>query len=328
MIHNTTVAPRLSIIIVSYNTRELTLACLQSVLRETSSVSYELLVVDNASTDGSAEAIRTAFPPERYPQIRLFSLTENLGFAAANNLAARDARGHYILLLNPDTVVLDRALEKLAAFADAEPQWGVYGGSTVFADGTLNPTAGWMKPTVWSMFSIALGLARLFRRSRIFNWESLQGWSWDAPRRVDIVTGCLLMMRREDWQRLGGFDEQYFMYGEDADLCLRAAEAGLPAVLYPEARIVHHGGASEPVRSDKLVRLFRAKTQLFRAHYGPLRAAALAAMLQLWCLVRIVGSAVTGGADRAGTGRTSEWGDLWRRRGEWVGQSREGIEVG
>ncbi len=308
---------KLSIIIISYNTRELTLACLASVYRETAPGSFELLVVDNASADGSAGAIRTAFPPEEYPELKVLALSENLGFAAANNLAAAEARGEYVLLLNPDTVVLDRALDRLAAFAEANPQWGIYGGSTVFADGSRNPTAGWMKPSVWSMFCTATGLAKLFRRSRVFNAESLAGWSWDAVREVDIVTGCLLLIGKHNWDRLRGFDPQFFMYGEDADLCLRAAADGLHPVLTPEARIVHYGGASEPARSDKLVRLFRAKAQLFRRHYRPATAAALVAMLRLWCVVRLAAFALAAPAAPAARARRREWAAVWRRRADW-----------
>ena len=311
---------KLSIIIVSYNTRALTLDCIESVYDQTSPGSFELLVVDNASADGSAEAIREAFPPAYNPELRLFALDTNLGFAGANNMAAAEARGEYVLLLNPDTVVLYGALDALAAFADRHPEYGIYGGSTVFADGTPNPTAGWMKPSVWSMFCIAVGLAKLFPRSRVFNPESLAGRDWSAPFEVDIVTGCLFMMRRADWHRLGGFDEQYFMYGEDADLSLRAAAAGLPAVLVPEAQIVHYGGASEPVRSDKLVRLFRAKAQLFRAHYRPVRAAALVGLLRLWCVVRIVGFGFASIVVRSAGVRKREWAELWRRRNDWASE--------
>ncbi len=307
---------KLSVLIVSYNTSRMTVDCIRSVYRQTET-DFELLVVDNASSDGSAEAIRTAFPPEDFPNLRLMAPAENLGFAAANNLAAAEARGDYVLLLNPDTVVLDRALDTLAAFADEHPEYGIYGGSTIFADGSRNPTAGWMKPTLWGMFCTAVGLAKLFPRTRLFNPESLQWWSWDAPRQVDIVTGCLLLMRREEWQRLGGFDEQYFMYGEDADLCLRAAAAGLQPVLYPEAQIVHHGGASEPVRSDKLVRLFRAKAQIFRAHYSPLRAGLLVGMLRLWCVTRIVMFRLAEPLAPPAAERRREWADVWRRRTDW-----------
>lgn len=317
-VHPVETQPRLSILIVSFNTRELTVACLRSVYSGGAGTTpFEVLVVDNASVDGSVEAIRESFPGSQYPSLRLIELNKNIGFAAANNFAAGFARGEYVLLLNPDTVVLDRALETLVVFADLNPEYGIYGGSTLFADGSRNPTAGWMKASVWSMFCIAVGIAKLFRRSRLFNPESLEGWSWDGPRTVDIVTGCLLMMRKRDWDCLGGFDEQFFMYGEDADLCLRAAEAGLPAVLVPEAQIVHYGGASEPVRSDKTVRLFRAKVQLFRAHYGPLRATLLVEMLRVWCLVRIAMFGLAQPMKRSARKRRQEWTEIWQRRIDW-----------
>ena len=310
---------KLSIIIVSYNTRDLTLDCIESVFNQTAPGSFELLVMDNASTDGSAAAIRSAFPAAYNPELRLFALPENLGFAGANNLAAAEARSEYVLLLNPDTVVLDRALDTLVAFAEHRREWGVYGGSTMFADGRRNPTAGWMKPSLWSMFCVAVGLAKLFPRSGVLNPESLEGWSWDAPREVDIVTGCLLMMRTADWRRLGGFDERYFMYGEDADLCLRAAAAGLRSVLVPAAEIVHYGGASEPVRSDRLVRLFNAKAQLFRAHYSRPTAAAMVAMLRLWCAVRIAAFGLAGAVAPVAKQRRAEWSSVWQRRRHWTG---------
>ncbi len=277
---------KLSVIIVSYNTRELTLDCIESVFDQTANGSFEILVVDNASTDGSAAAIRAAFPAAYNPELHLTVLAENLGFAAANNLAAADARGEYVLLLNPDTVVLNRALDRLVAFAEARPEYGVYGGGTVFADGRRNPTAGRMKPSVWSMFCVAVGLAKVFPRSCVFNPESLEGWGWDRPREVDIVTGCLLMMRAAEWRRLGGFDERYFMYGQDADLCLRARASGLRSVLVPAAGIVRYGGASEPLPNDCLDMLFNAKALLFRTHYSRPKAAAMVAMLRLWYAVR------------------------------------------
>ncbi|TVR51859.1 MAG: glycosyltransferase family 2 protein, partial [Spirochaetaceae bacterium] len=314
----TGVPVKTSIIIVSYNTRALTLDCIESVYRETTPGSFELLIVDNNSSDGSAEAIRAAYPEDRHPELTLFALKENLGFARANNMAAEHATGEYVLLLNPDTVVLDHALDTLVAFADAHPEYGVYGGSTVFADGSPNPTAGWMKPTPWSLFCVAVGLAKLFPRSKVFNPESLAGRDWSSPIPTDIVTGCLFLMRRTEWSKLGGFDPRFFMYGEDADLCLRAARAGLSPVLAPEARIVHYGGASEPKRADKMVRLFTAKVQLCRAHYAPLRAALCVRMLGLWCLTRIVMFAAVAPFRRNAAERKTQWVEIWRKRGAWA----------
>ena len=131
--------PVVSIVVVSYNTREMTLECLRSIVRETPDLPYEVLFIDNQSTDGSWEAVETKFSGD--PRFVLRSSEENLGFAGANNEMAKDARGEFVLLLNPDTVVLDRAIEKLVAFAREHPDNGIWGGRTVFEDGSLNATS-------------------------------------------------------------------------------------------------------------------------------------------------------------------------------------------
>lgn len=313
----------LTVIVVSYNTRDLTRACLESIYRETALPDFEVIVVDNASTDGSAEMIR-----DEFPQVRLLALEKNVGFGAANNRAAAEANGRYILLLNPDTVVLDRAIDTLVAFAEAHPEYGIYGGSTFFADGSRNPTAGWNRPTAWSLFCVATGLARLFPGSRLFDPESLSGWEWNAPRAVDIVTGCLLLTTRAHWDALGGFDPHFFMYGEDADLCLRASAAGLQPVLVPEAHIIHFGGASEPKRADKMVRLFTAKAQLCRLHYTGLHAGACVAMLGLWSVARIAMFSVASPFKPTAASRKREWQEIWRARRIWSRSSAPaGVEA-
>ena len=130
-----------SVIIVSYNTRQLTLDCIKSALSQSGTMPCKLLVVDNASGDGSAEAIAAEFP-----QVELIRSEKNLGFAAANNLAARHANSDWLLLLNPDTVVLDGAIDKLVAFADTHPEFSIFGGRTLFADRSLNPFSCWRRP--------------------------------------------------------------------------------------------------------------------------------------------------------------------------------------
>lgn len=308
---------RVSIIIVSYNTRELTLECLRSVYAQTRETPFELLVVDNASTDGSAAAIAAEFP-----QARLWPLDQNLGFAAANNFAARNASGEWLLLLNPDTVVLDRAIDRLVASAQSatrsHPRAGIFGGRTLFADGSLNPTSCWARPTLWSTFCIAVGLTSLFRRSSLFNPEAMPAWPRDSVREVDIVTGCFFLLRRSLWDRLGGFDPAFFMYGEEADLCLRARREGVTGLICPAATIVHHGGASEPVRADKLVRLFRAKAQLFRRHWSPAIAGVLVALLRLWAGSRALAFAAASLFRHRYEAARSTWREVSRRRGEWL----------
>ena len=145
--------PELSIIVVNWNTREITLECLRSLYRETRDTDFEVLLVDNGSADGSADAIAAEFP-----QVRLLREAVNHGFAKANNIAAELARGRYLLLLNSDTVVLDLAIDKLMHFARATPQAGIWGGRTLFGDRRLNPSSAWGKVTPWSTLCFALGL--------------------------------------------------------------------------------------------------------------------------------------------------------------------------
>lgn len=299
-------APKLSIIVVSYNTREMTLDCLRSVAAETR-VPHEVIVVDNASSDGSAEAIAAAFP-----DIPLMAETVNHGFAKANNLAAVHARGEYLLLLNPDTVVLDGAIDRLMAFAEAQPQAMIWGGRTLYGDRSLNPTSCWRRMTLWGVVSQALGLNSLFRSSPVFNPEAYGGWARDSEREVDIVTGCFLLIRREFWNRLGGFDLSYVMYGEEADLCLRARSLGARPRMTPDAVIVHYAGASEKVRADKMVRLLRAKVLLIKRHFPAWQRPIGLLVFRFWPLSRVWGTRLLGRDQAAGT-----WAEVWRRRGEW-----------
>lgn len=300
-----------TIVVVLFNTREMTLACLRSVFDQTTPGTFEVIVVDNASEDGSADAIEREFGE----RVTLIRSTVNLGFAAANNLAARHARSDFLLLLNPDTVVLDRAIDCLVAFAEEHPTAGIWGGRTVFADGSLNPSSCWRRPTLWSLLCQASGLSSLFRQSGIFNPEAMGGWKRDTMREVDIVTGCFLLIRRSLWERLGGFDPAFFMYGEEADLCLRARAFGARPLVTPEATIVHHGGASETVRADKMVRLLQAKVLLIRRHWSIGGREAGVMLLRLWPLTRMWAwrfAAVFGTS-----GGLETWRDVWRRRAEW-----------
>lgn len=302
-----------SILMVSYNTSELTCAAIQSVYDQTRDGGFELIVVDNNSSDGSADEIA-----KRFPELNLIRLESNIGFAAANKLASEHAAGKYILLLNPDTVVLDSAVDKLVVFAEQNPEYGIYGGSTRFGDMSRNPTAGWNMSTVWSLFSTAVGLSSIFRRSRLFNPESLAWWDWSEPREVDIVTGCFLLIKSELWTELEGFDLRFNMYAEDADLCIRSAKIGKKSILYPEAEIVHFGGASESIRADKMARLLKAKVQLFNKHWTPLKARYAVVMLKLWSLSRTLVFKLLSKIKPTKKTSYESWLEIWNRRCEWV----------
>lgn len=305
--------PTGSVIVVSYNTRELTLRCLETLARETRRIPIEIIVVDNASSDGSAEAIRSACP-----QVHLLALKDNIGFGAANNLAAESARGEYLVLLNPDTEVLDGAIDRILEYALRTRAEGILGGRTLFADGSLNPSSCWGAPTLWSGFCQAVGLTTLFPRSALFDPRSLGRWPRDAEREVDIVSGCFLVLPRKLWQQLEGFDPRFFMYGEDVDLNLRASRIAPRARIVPEATIIHHGAASEPRKGDKLVRLCRAQCQLMRLHWSPLRSAIGVRLLLFGAGLRALGSRTMRAAKRQrGSADERPWEKVWSSRRDW-----------
>jgi N-acetylglucosaminyl-diphospho-decaprenol L-rhamnosyltransferase len=225
-----------SVLIVSYNTKDMTLACIESVRKFAGRTEQEIIVVDNASIDGSADAIE-----KNFPDIRLLRSTVNLGFAGANNLAAQHASAPFILLLNPDTLVLDNGIERLLSFAQLHPEAGIWGGRTFFADMSLNPSSIWRFMSLWSLFSQAIGFSKIFNKNSIWSSESYGGWARDSIRDVDIVTGCFFLIERTLWEKLGGFDLQFFMYAEEADLCFRARKLGARALFTPDATIIHYG---------------------------------------------------------------------------------------
>jgi GT2 family glycosyltransferase len=306
--------PVLSILVISYNTRDMTLACLRSIIAQTQTP-HEILVLDNASTDGSAAAIAAEFPG-----ITLLAETQNHGFARANNIAAKHAQSEFLLLLNPDTVVLDGALERLMTFAQRVPEARIWGGRTVFADGSPNHASCWRKMDLWSLFCRATGLTGIFRNSPLFNSEAYGGWDRMSERDVDIITGCLLLISRADWESLGGFDPAFFMYAEEADLCLRARRAidARPRVT-PEVVIVHHGGASEKVKADKMVRLLRAKRELIHRHFPVWQQPIAKAFFDVVPATRSIAFDVIArlGLRSNAVESADVWMEIWERRTEW-----------
>lgn len=307
----------LSIVVVSFNTREMTLACLRSLFAETVDHGFEVVVVDNCSDDGSAEAIAQEFGD----RVRLVRSGENLGFAKGNNVAVATSSTPLLLLLNPDTVVLDGAVDRLVAFSDANPDAGIWGGRTLRADGTVNPTSCWNRMTAWSLLSHACGLAKLFPRIPLCNPEAVSAWWRSGDREVDVVSGCFFLIRRSLWDKLGGFDPAFFMYGEEADLCLRAREIGVRPMVTSDAVIIHHGGASERVAEDKLVRLLDAKARLLRRHWSTRSQRIGLTLLALWPLSRAAVCTAMAWFDPRVRERARVWRAVWSRRDEWISES-------
>lgn len=261
--------PDLSVIIVNWNVRDLLRRCLESVFASPFGGSLEVLVVDNASADGSGEMVRTEFP-----QVHLIANAENRGFPAANNQGLALARGRYILLLNPDTEVVGDALQAMVAFADAHPDVGVVGPQLLNPDGSVQssrrrfPT---LATALWeSTWLQPYAPRRLLERYYVLDRPD------DEIQDVDWVTGAALMVRREAVEEVGPLDEGFFMYSEELDWCRRFREAGWRVVYLPTARIVHHvGKSSEQVLPARHIHFQTSKVRYFRKYHGPLAAEAL-----------------------------------------------------
>lgn len=305
-------AVELSIIIISYNTKALTLQALESLFRHPPLVNYEVILLDNASRDGSFEAIDAACP-----QISAIAHPVNVGFAAGNNIAAEGARGRRILLLNPDTITLPNSHTGLWDFAEHEPERGIWGGRTLFPDMRLNPSSCWRRMTLWSLFCSAFFLTHVGHRSPLFNPEAMPDWKRDSVRDVDIVTGCFLLIDADLWRELGGFDPAFFMYAEEADLCLRAKALGARPGISPEAEIVHMGATSE-AGADKIVKTTRGRVTLMRKHWNPLAVAVGRLLLCVWSILRLVSSRFASGRYDAPGAAREKWRQVWSRRGEWL----------
>lgn len=303
----------LTVIVVSYNTRALTKRALETLYATTRSP-MRVIVVDNASTDGSANAIAEAFP-----DADLVRSEENLGFARANNLATKMADTEWLLLLNPDTEVHEGAVHALLSFAEANPRHGIYGGRTVFPDGSLNPGSCWMQMTPWSLFCSAAGLTFLFPNSALFNPEAMGGWMRDTEREVDIVQGSFFLIRRALWEELGGFDTRYFMYGEEADLCLRAKALGYSPIFTPAAEIMHLAGAASPTAGHKKALLYKGKATLVRDHWSSGRAKFGLLTMKMGVGLRLIAArlldAFSGGRFRASR---EAWEKVWGERDDWL----------
>lgn len=304
----------LTVIVVSYNTRELTLTCLETLYANTIQTRFHTVVWDNDSSDGSADAVAA-----RFPQVEVIASPDNLGFAKANNVVAAQATTDWLLLLNPDTEVHLGAVDNLLAFSKARPNAGITGGRTVFPNGALNIASCWMRITPWSAFSMAVGLTAAFRRSALFNPEAMGSWQRDTVREVDIVVGCFMMIPRALWQELGGFNLKYFMYGEEADLCLRAKTRGYQPMITPDAQIMHLVGASSGRVADKVVMVARSRVTLIRDHWPRILVPLGLALMWLWGAVRVVAARTLA---LSGRGRHRElatiWRGIWARRGEWL----------
>ena len=197
-----------------------------------------------------------------FPQVKLMQNRENRGFAAANNQAIATARGRYVLLLNSDTVVLDKAIEKTLAFADAHPEAGAIGCRVLNPNGTVQTTC-FMFPSLLNMLLSSTYLYKLFPKNRFFGREQMTWWDRNDVRQVDVVSGCYMLVRREAIEQIGPMDEEYFVYGEETDWCYRLKKNKWKLLFTPAARIIHLGGQSTAQRRAEMILQLRGSILLF-----------------------------------------------------------------
>lgn len=255
---------KLSVVIVNWNTRELLHACLASLHKALENPNFEVLVVDNASSDGSADMVESEFP-----RAKLIRLPENVGFSRGNNVALRQARGEFLLLLNSDTEVIGDALERMIAEMERNPQVGALGAQLLNPDKTVQLSCRKFPSYRTALFHRKSILTRLFPRNKYSSQYLMTGTGHGATMEVDWVIGACLMTRRTVIDQVGLLDEEFFMYAEDVDWCYRMRRAGWKVVYLPEAKVMHHyekSASKVPYRMN--IERHRSMWRFYQKHYS------------------------------------------------------------
>ena len=263
-------ALKLSVIIVNYNVKYYLDQCIRSVLRafEEMNTPAEIIVVDNHSADGSVDYLEQRYPQKLYPMVRFVRSAHNLGFARANNIAIRQSRGEYVLLLNPDTIVGEDALKASVDFMDAHEDAGAVGVRMLGAQGRRAMESRRGLPTPMVSFFKMLGFCNRWPHHRLFGKYYMGYLPWDEPCQIEVVSGAYCMLRRKALDEVGLLDEDFFMYGEDIDLSYRVLKGGYHNYYLP-VDILHYKGESTQKSSFRYVHVFyEAMLIFFRKHYS------------------------------------------------------------
>ncbi len=254
----------ISVIIVNYNVREFLNNALISLFKSLEGYSSEVFVVDNASDDGSVELIQ-----KNFSQVNLITNSTNIGFAKANNQALTQSKGKYLLLLNPDTIVQEDTIEKLIAFFESHNDAGMAGCKILNPDGSFQLPCRRSFPTPWTAFTKTFGLSALFPKSKLFARYNLTYLNPDETYEVDAVSGSFMMLKRELYEKIGGLDETFFMYGEDLDWCYRVQQSGWKVYYVPTTSIIHYKGESTKRSDIDELKVFYSAMRLFvRKHHA------------------------------------------------------------
>jgi GT2 family glycosyltransferase len=267
----------LSIAIVNWNTRDLLAKCLSSLYDTINDLSFDVWVVDNASSDASVEMVR-----ETFPAVHIIENTENVGFARANNQAINFSQGRYVLLFNSDAIATPFSVQSLVGLAESKPEAGVIGARLLNPDGSFQASHTPF-PTLWQEFFILSGLGRLLNGP----WYPSRGPDENnGPQLVDSIEGACMLVRRKALEKVGGLDEGYFMYAEEVDWCYAMKGAGWQVWYQPAARVIHVGGGSSNNRQCRReADLYSSRVRFFRKHYGD--RSALLLKLQIYCVTAL-----------------------------------------
>ena len=276
-----------SIIIVNWNTKDFLQECLHSVFETTHEVTFEVIVVDNGSCDGSLEMVT-----ENYPYVKLIQTGSNLGFAKANNVGIKNSKGRHICLVNSDVVIREGCIDKMYMYIQQHPPIGILGPRILNPDLTLQSSCRG-NLSLWNTFCRSLALDTIFPRSTLFGGLLMNYWPHDTIRRVDAILGCFWMVRREALNQVGLLDEQFFMYAEDIDWCKRFWKTGWEVVFFPYAEAIHYGGGSSlevPIKS--YVKANRSSFVYWRKYHGKVMLTCFYSVILIGEIIRIVRASI------------------------------------
>ena len=275
--------PDLTIIIVNWNVKELLRDCLESIYSQTQEITFEIVIVDNGSSDGSVEMVGKEFP-----EVKLITNKENLGFAKANNQAMRESKGRNITLLNTDTVILGGALVTMVRFMDAYKEVGAVGPKILNPDKTIQLPCGRHSPTLLTELWDFTKLSSLFPRSQIFGRALMSYWPHDDTREVELISGACMMVRKDTIEQIGLMDEHFFLYGDETDWCYRMRKNGWKIYLHADAEVIHLGQRS--MKRNSVITVYwscKSMCLFFLKHHGRLSALTYRAMVFIFIGVRI-----------------------------------------
>lgn len=282
----------LAIVIISFNTRQLTLECIESIFKYTERIDYKIVVVDNASKDGSAQALEDL--AKKNKTLRVIKNRENLGFSAGNNQGAKAGSARYILFLNSDTKVKNNVIGEVVGWMDKNMEVGASGVKLVGGDGRVQESGGYFPTLVrvlsWMTIQDIPGVDFLIKPFHPLKGKAgINGTNFFRGfREIDWLIGACLMVRSVSFEKVGGWDESYFMYTEDVDICYKIKKAGFKIYYLPQWEITHYGGASSNSREFPLLSEFVGIKHFYKLHYPSWQYPVLRILLKVGALGRMV----------------------------------------